>query len=125
MLHVFSDLTLLRWNSLELLHLEHSPLLMVAVFCLDLTIFGELLDDIALMPWLLVFPGTTDRVWRKFDKLVRDTSKVSNFSKTLFWSPAGKTLRINMIKNLSQSNKNLCLDQTPPVSIFFCALSRN
>ena len=98
---------------------------MVAVFCLDLTKFGELLDDIALMPWLLVFPETTDRVWRNFDKLVRDISKVSNFSNTLFWSPTGKPLRINTINNLSQSNENLCLDPTPPVSIFFCVLSRN
>ena len=104
---MFSDLTLLRWKGLELLHLEHRPLLMVAAFCLDLTKFGELLDDIALMPWLLVFPETTDRVWKNFDKLVRDTSKLSNFSKTLFWSQTGKPLRINTINNLSQSNENL------------------
>ena len=50
MLHMLSDLTLLRWKDLELLHLEHSPLLMVAALCLDLPKLGELLADIALIP---------------------------------------------------------------------------
>ena len=70
------------WKGLELLHLEQSPLVTVAEFCLDLMKLGELVDDMALIPWLFVFPETTDKVCKNFDRFAKATSKVSNFLKS-------------------------------------------
>ena len=53
------SLILLRWKGLELSHLEQLPLFIVAALCLYLIKLGELVADIALIPWLFVFPGNT------------------------------------------------------------------
>ena len=81
--------------------------------------------DMNKFPWLFVFPDTTDNVWRNLERFTTDTSEESNCSKILLWSPTCKPFRTRTMSSLSQFRENWCLLPTPPVIIFFWALSRN